>query len=156
MTTRICALVLALLFVLSTAASAETIIFGNEESEERFEIPIEILDQEWLLSQAEKAPNEFGEIVVALYIMNAFQYGSAHAYEEIENAELTMDGLCSWLEWMSFEYPREDTSDGMKLLISDNIQIDIHCEGNAISRMDLIIKSIGNGYGNDLTISVTK
>lgn len=156
MKTRLCALVLALLFMLSTAASAEIILLGDDQSEARFEIPIEILDQEWLLSQVDKAPNEFEELVVALYIMNDFQYGPAHDYGEIEDAELAIEGFCSWLDLMSFEYPYEDTTDGIKLMISDNIQIDIHCEGSRISRMDLIIKSIENGYGNDLTISVVK
>lgn len=88
--------------------------------------------------------------------MNTFQYGIAQSYESIEGSELTIDGLCSWLELMSFEYSYEDISEGMRLLISNNIQIDIHCEDNVIFRMDLIIKNIENGYGNDITISVAK
>lgn len=157
MKTRICILILVLLFMLSTIVFAEIIIFSDDEPDTRFEIPIDdVLDQEWLFSQADKAPNEFNELVTALYIMNTYQYGPAHNYEEIVDTEQTIDGLCKWLELMSFECQYLETPEGMSLLISNNVQIDIYCEENVICRMDLVIKSIENGYGNNLTISVMK
>ena len=157
MKTRICILILVSLLIFSTAAFAEIIIFSKNEPEARFEIPIDdILNQEWLLSQVDKAPDEFDKLVTALYIMNTYQYGPANTYEEIADTEHTIDGLCKWLELMSFECQFVETTKGMNLLLSDNIQIDIHCEEDIIYRMDLTIKSIDNGYGNHLTISVMK
>lgn len=48
--------------MVSAVTSADAISFNDDEAEVQFEIPVEILDQEWLQAQVDKAPTSLGNL----------------------------------------------------------------------------------------------
>lgn len=147
---------LAAMCLLWSAALAETII---PEPGKEYPIQQEILDGEGLRAQLEAAsPSDYADLVTALYIINAAQYGPADSYDGMKAAGDARPGvrqLCRWLDMMSFRCAREEIDGGLRLRVSDGVWIEIFSgDGDAIDRMDLVVGSVENAYGSDLRLSI--
>ena len=75
------------------------ISFDADTPDPCFEIQTGLTDKDWLLSQIEGcSAKDYGELIIALYTLNAVQYGPRQNFKESADTEPTMDSLDTCLK----------------------------------------------------------
>ena len=139
------------------APEVEVFVYDESAPTDKWVVDLERLDQAWLLAQVDTVSEEtFADIITALYIMHTVQYGPYNDYEDVHGEDLSMGSLFMSLDYLSFEYTASDFEGGRRLSLSKDVYIDIYAQDDNIERMDLVIRSIKNGYGYDLRITIPK